>query len=120
MFFHIWRFLHFSDNRNKPDKADENYESLWKIRSVFDKLGDPYAKYYSSSEHSAIDKITVLFKGWAIFKLYTLKKRKFGIKIYNLCDSKGHAHNMWAYLGKDRKCMTGTVTTIHATVTRIL
>jgi hypothetical protein len=27
---------------------------------------------------------------------------------------------MWAYLGKDRKCMTGTVTTIHATVTRIL
>jgi hypothetical protein len=37
-FFHILGFLHFSDNRNEPDKADENYDMLQKMRTIFDKL----------------------------------------------------------------------------------
>jgi hypothetical protein len=27
----------------------ENYNWLWKMRTVFDKLNDSYAKYYSAS-----------------------------------------------------------------------
>jgi hypothetical protein len=37
-FFHILRFLYFSDNRNEPDETDENYYRLWKMRTIFDKL----------------------------------------------------------------------------------
>jgi hypothetical protein len=44
-FLHILRFLHFSDNRNEPDKTDENYDRLWKMRTIFDELNDAYAKY---------------------------------------------------------------------------
>jgi hypothetical protein len=36
--FHILRFLHFSDNRNEPDETDENYDRLWKMRTIFGKL----------------------------------------------------------------------------------
>jgi hypothetical protein len=62
-FLHILRFLHFGDKKNKPDKTDENYARLWKIRTIFDKLNDAYAKYYSPTEHLTIDEIIVLFKG---------------------------------------------------------
>jgi hypothetical protein len=35
---HILIFLHFSDNRNEPNKTDENFDRLWKMRTVFDKI----------------------------------------------------------------------------------
>jgi len=37
-FYHIHRFLHFSDHKNDPDKTDENYDQMWKMRAIFDKL----------------------------------------------------------------------------------
>jgi hypothetical protein len=117
-FLHILSFLHFSDNRNEPDKTDENYDRLWKMRTIFDKLSDAYAKYYSPIEHLAVDEIIVLFKGRVVFKQYIPKKHKrFGIKIYKLCDSKSHTYNMSVYLGRDRKCATVSVTATHTTVT---
>jgi hypothetical protein len=33
------------------------------MRTIFDKLSDAYAKYYSPAEHLAVDEIIVLFKG---------------------------------------------------------
>jgi hypothetical protein len=54
LIFHILKFLHFSDNNSEPDKAGKNYERLWKI-TVFDRLNDVYAKYYSPAEHLAVD-----------------------------------------------------------------
>jgi hypothetical protein len=116
-FLHILRFLHFSGNRNEPVKTDENYDRLWKMRTIFDKLNDAYTKYYSPTEHLATDEIIVLFKGRVVFKQYIPKKHKlFGIKIYKLCDSKGHTY-MSVYLERDRKCATASMTTTHATVT---
>jgi hypothetical protein len=41
-------------NKNEPDKTDENYDRLWKMRTSFDKLNDVYAKYYSPSEYLAV------------------------------------------------------------------
>jgi len=37
-FFHILRFLHFTDNRNEPDMRDENSDRLWKMRNLFEIL----------------------------------------------------------------------------------
>jgi hypothetical protein len=102
-FFHILRFLHFSNNRNEPDKTDNKFDRLWKMRTIFDKLSDAYAKYYSPTEHLAVDEITVLFKGRIVFKQYIPRKHKcFGIKIFKLCDSKGYTYDMREYVGKDR------------------
>jgi hypothetical protein len=73
------------------------------MRSIFDKLSDADAKYYSPTECLAVDEIIVLFKGTVIFKQYIPKKHKhFGIKIYKLCDSKGYMYDIRVYLIKDR------------------
>jgi hypothetical protein len=54
--------LHFGDNKSQPDKTDESYKWLWKIKSIFDDNNDLYAKHYSPTEHLAADEIVVLFK----------------------------------------------------------
>jgi hypothetical protein len=116
-FCHILRYLHFTDNRDKPDERDDNFDRLWKMRSISDMLSDAYAKYYSPTEHLAVDEIIVLFKGRVVFKQYTPKKHKrFGIKVYELCDSKGYAYDMRVYLEKDMTCATDKMTVTHATV----
>jgi hypothetical protein len=81
------------------------------MRTIFDKLCDSHAKYYSTAGHLADDEVIVLFISRIIFKRCISNKHKwFGIKIYKLCDSKGYTY-------KDRKCASDTVTATHATVT---
>jgi len=88
------------------------------MRAIFDKFSDLYTKYYSLTKQWAVDQITVLFKGTALFKQYIPKKHKwFGIKFYKLYDSKEYTINMTTHLGKDRKCATPSMTATHATVT---
>jgi len=45
-----------------PEKNDNNYDRLWKIITLFDQINNTYAKFYSPSEHLAVDEVTVLFK----------------------------------------------------------
>jgi hypothetical protein len=51
--------------------TDENYNKLWKIRTVFD---EAKAKYYGPTEHLAVNEIIMLVKGIVIFKQYVAKK----------------------------------------------
>ena len=65
-----------------------------------------------------LTKLIVSFKGRVIFKQYIPKKcKRFGIKIFKLCDSTGYTYDMKVYLGKDRQWMAQHVTATHATVT---
>jgi len=117
-FYHIFGFLHFSHNKNELDKTCENFDRLWKIRAIVDKLSGSYAKYYSLTNHLAVDEIIVLFKGRVVVKHYISKKHKWcGLKLYKLCDFKGCTYSMTVYLNKDRKCVTPSMTAAHATVT---
>jgi hypothetical protein len=58
---HIPLFLHFTDNNAEIDRQAENYDRLWKIRTIFDTLNYAYEKYYNHSEHLAVDEIIVKF-----------------------------------------------------------
>jgi len=86
---HILRFLHFTDNnRNGVDRTDDR---LWKIRDLFEIIRTNFSKFYNSSEYLAVDEVILKFKGRIVFKHYSLKKRKrFGIKMFKLCDSTGY------------------------------
>jgi len=66
-FLYTLRFLHFADNSQRPDVGEE-YDQLWKLRTVFDKLNEAYAKFYKPSEHLAVDEVIVKFKGRVIFR----------------------------------------------------
>jgi predicted nucleotidyltransferase len=41
-FLHILRFLHFTDNNAEIDIQADNYDRLWKIRTMFDTLNEEY------------------------------------------------------------------------------
>jgi hypothetical protein len=73
------------------------------MKSVFDKLSDAYAKYYSPTENLAIDEFIMLYKGRIVFKQYIPKKHKcVGIKIYKLCGSRRYTYDIRVYLEDSR------------------
>ena len=93
-YLHILIYLHFTDNRNEPDRTDENFDRLWKIWDLFEIRNATFSKFYNPSENLATDEVTVLFKGRVIFKQYLPKKSKrFGIKIFKLCDLTGYTRH---------------------------
>jgi len=94
-FLHILRFLHFADNSQRTDQSEE-YDRLWKLRTVFDTLDDNYAKFYNLSENLAVDEVIVKYRGRVIFRQYTCAMR--------------------VYLGKDSQSATDDMTATSATV----
>jgi hypothetical protein len=76
-----------------------------------------FSKFHNPSEHLAVDEVIVKFKGRLIFKQCITKKKKFGIKMYKLCDSTGYTYDIDVYLGKDRRQMTQHLIATHYTVT---
>jgi hypothetical protein len=49
------------------------------MRTVFDKLSDAYAKYYSSTEHLAVDEVIVIFKGVGLFSNSIYQRNTSGL-----------------------------------------
>ena len=93
-FFHILRFLHFENNDDLLNHDDPNYDRLWKIRKIFDTLNNKFFELYNPTEHLAVDEVIVLYKGSVVFQQYIPKKHKrFGTKIYKLCDSLGYTYD---------------------------
>ena len=97
-FFHILRFLHFENN-------DDPYcDRLWKIRKIFDTLNNKFCELYKGRVVHYIPK----------------KHKRFGIKIYKLCDSLGYTYDMSMYLGKQRQNATAQITATHGTVLQVI
>jgi len=116
-FFHILCYIHFTENENEPDTTDENSDRLWKMRNLFEILNKKFSKFYSPSEHLAVDEVIVKYKGGVIFRQYIPKKHKrFGIKIYKLCDETGYTYDMTVYLGRYRERNVQHLTATHTTV----
>ena len=113
---HILQFLHFADNSRRPDPGEE-YDRLWKLRTIFYTLNQDYPKFYNPLEQLAVDEVIVKFQGRVIFRQYIPKKTKrFVIKIYKLCDKSGYTYDMKVYLGRDSHSATDDMTATHAIV----
>jgi hypothetical protein len=51
-----------------PGKTDESYDHMSRMRTVFDKLSDPYSKFCNPPEYLLVEGIMVAFTGRFIFK----------------------------------------------------
>ena len=119
-FFHILRFLHF-ENEYPPNHDDPNYDRLRKVRKIIDTLNNKFCEMYNPTEHLAVDEVVMLYKGRVVFRQYIPKKHKrFGIKIYKLCDSLGYTYDMSVYLGKQRQNATAEITATHGKVLQVI
>ena len=94
---HTVRFLLFADNSKGPDQSEE-YDQLWKLRTVFYTLKKAYAEFYNPLKNLEMDKGNIKLKGTVIFRQHIPKKRKcFSIKLYRLCDESGYTYDMRVY-----------------------
>jgi len=60
-----------------------------------------FCEMYNPTEHLALDEVIVLYKWRIVFRQYVPKKHKrFGIRIYKLCNFLGCTYDMSVYLGK--------------------
>jgi hypothetical protein len=76
---------------------------------------------YSVTEHLAVDEVIVLYKGRVVFRQYIPKKHKrFGIRIYKLCDSVSHTYDTSVYLGKQRQHATAQITVTHRRMLQVI
>ena len=119
-YWHILRFLHFTDNRNDTHNTDKNFGRMWKMRNVFEIINRTFSKFYNPTEHLAVDEVVVLFQGRVVFKHCVPKKREgFGMKIYKLCDSNGYTYDLKVDFGNGRQSAAQRLTAAHAIVTEL-
>ncbi|KAK6178647.1 hypothetical protein SNE40_011175 [Patella caerulea] len=98
----ILRYLHFADN----ERADPN-DRLAKVRPVLDKLVANFKENYIPSQETSTDESLLKFKGRLKFRQNNrMKRARFGIKVYKVCQSTGNAAgytcNLKIYTGQDR------------------
>lgn len=93
--------LHFSDNSKMPQRGEDNFDKLYKLRPVLDYL---CIKFNSipMDQMLCINEQIVPFKRVSGLKRYIPKKPhdKLGYKIFVLSDTKGIVYNFEIYTGK--------------------
>ena len=119
-YWHILRFLHFTDNRNDTHNTDKNFGRLWKMKNIFEIVDRTFSKFYNPTEHLAVGRVIVLFQGRVVFKHCMPKKHEcYSMKIYKLCDLNGYTYDMKVYLGKDQQSTAQHLMAAHALVTEL-
>jgi hypothetical protein len=83
----ICQYLHLSDEEQRPEPHDKNYDILHKARPALDIISK-FQEYYLPSRDLAVDEAMISFKGRFHLKQYMPKKpTKWGIKAWGLADS---------------------------------
>ncbi|PNF14286.1 hypothetical protein B7P43_G07092, partial [Cryptotermes secundus] len=97
----ICKFLHFNDNTKKDNYLGPT--RLFKIFPVIQHLNEKFQTLFYPGQNICIDESLTLWKGRLAFKMYLpLKASKFGIKTYELCDSKsGYLWSFIVYTGSE-------------------
>jgi hypothetical protein len=112
--------LHFENNQNPSHRAYPDYDSLWKRRRIFSYLNNKHSTINHPTENLALDEVIVKLKGRVVFWQYTPKKHKrYGMKLYKLCDGNGYMCNMTTYLGEQLLNAAFNIMPIHGTVLQL-
>lgn len=95
----LLRFLHFADN------SIQSADRLYKVRSVLKHFNSVMRNNYVPDKNLCIDESMVLWRGRLFFRQYIKnKKNKYGVKLYELCESNGLVLKIKIYCGKSEKC----------------
>ena len=98
-FEEIKRYVHFCDNY--APKNNTTSDHLYKIRPVLDHVVSN-CKVLPSCEKYSVDEQIIPFKGRSKLKTYNPKKpKRWGYKMFVICDVKGLVYNFGLYTGKE-------------------
>ena len=103
-YLNILRFWHFNDNDNdqQTNPQDPNRDRMYKIRPVIGHLNRQFQAAVQPEQEVPLDESLFLYKGHLAFKQFLPAKRSgFGIKIFQLCESKsGFTYKFMIYPGR--------------------
>ena len=106
----ICKFLHFIDNESLP--TYQGPPKLFKIYPVICHLNKKFQTLYLPNQNIAIDESLTLLNGRLSIRQYLpLKASKFGIKIFELCESTtGYLWCFLIYTGKNTVLESSLIT----------
>lgn len=97
----LLRYIHFTDNT--VDSTDR----LFKIRPILSHFNNIMKQNYVPNIDICIDESMMLWRGRLSFRQYIKnKKHKYGIKLYELCESNGIVMKIHVYSGKTDEITT--------------
>lgn len=100
-FYWLLSNLHLADNTLQPERGQENYDKLYKVRPLLDSLSETYKKHYLPGQFQAIDESMIKFKGRSSMKQYMpAKPVKRGYKVWVRADESGYICEFQIYTGK--------------------
>ena len=101
-FKQILRYLHLVDNSDNLQRTDPNYNKLFKLGDIPEKLNKAFKEMYAPSRQLSLDEQMIGTKSRIGFLQYMPKKpKKFGIKLWALCESlSGYCLRFQIYTGK--------------------
>ena len=105
-FTKISNYLCVSDKENEPERDSSQYDKLFKIRPVVQKLNDLFPKYYKHSAHQVIDETSIKMASRDSVRQFCPQKpgARFAWKVWSRCDSespqKPYLLQFIPYLGK--------------------
>ncbi|XP_058793962.1 piggyBac transposable element-derived protein 3-like [Phymastichus coffea] len=93
--------IHMTDNSKEPKRTEPNYDKLYKLRPMIDKLNENFKKYMTPSKYQSIDESMIKFKGCSSLKQYMPQKPiKRGYKCWVCADESGYICEFQIYTGK--------------------
>ena len=97
----ILSHLHLNDNTRMPQRGDEGFDKLYKVRPLLERVRINSQLCYQPHQQLAVDEAMILFKGRSSLKQYMpLKPVKRGYKAWCICDStNGYMYNLDLYTG---------------------
>ncbi|KAK8779772.1 hypothetical protein V5799_018886 [Amblyomma americanum] len=96
----IKQSLHFNDNQEAPDLNNAERDRLYKVRPLLDHVVSK-CREIPKSQKLCVDEQLVPFKGGSSLKQYLPNKpKKWGYKLFLLCDECGIMYNFEVYTGK--------------------
>lgn len=91
----ILRFLHLNNNE------EQDNDRLFKVNPISQHFNETMDRIYKPERKLCIDEAIVLWRGRLIFRQYIKNKRhRYGIKLYELCESNGIVLRVKIYAGK--------------------
>lgn len=100
----ILRFLHLNDSQTQPQRGQNGFDKLYKVRPLLDLLTASFRDNYTPSQFLSVDESMISFKGRLSFLQYLPKKpHKWGMKAWVLADAgNGYTWGWKLYTGKEK------------------
>ncbi|GFO24206.1 PiggyBac transposase uribo1 [Plakobranchus ocellatus] len=102
-------FLHLANNEEQPPHDHPNHDPIFKIRPFIERLNANFQGVFLPGKNIAIDEAMVAWRCPLKFRVYNPDKPdKFGIKVFELCDSATvYCCNLEFYTGKREASVHG-------------